>query len=136
MIIGWSAWRTTIALLLGVASSTYPCTRTAAVSVVDMLAQADAIVRTKAVAVADDATSARPFEHSGAFVSMSWTSLRVIGTSARSYFRVASSTATTSTTTRPRIDSYVRVVAPAVAIVTSIGSVPSISSCCSERLIL
>ena len=65
MVIGWSAWWTTIALLLGVASSTDPCTRTTPISVVDMLAQADAIVRTRAVAVADDAKSARPVEHPG-----------------------------------------------------------------------
>jgi hypothetical protein len=65
MVAGWSAWRMTIALLLGVASSSYPCTRTTPVSVVEMLAQADAIVRAKAVAVADDAKSAGPVEHSG-----------------------------------------------------------------------
>jgi hypothetical protein len=58
MVIGSSAWRTTVALVLGVASSSYPCTRTTPVSVVDMLAQADAIVRGKAVSAADGTKSA------------------------------------------------------------------------------
>ena len=58
MVIGWSAWRMTVALVLGVASSSSPCTRTTPVSVVEMLGQADAIVRGKAVSAADSTESA------------------------------------------------------------------------------
>lgn len=64
MGIGWREWRTMAVLSLVVTSAAYPCTRTTPVSTTEMLTNADAIVRAKAVGpVRPGSPPASPADH-------------------------------------------------------------------------